>query len=109
MIERSRFSCALFGVDNGVDDPAAHVEEMDRLFDATWTFDPTVISDLCDLVLVEAATGDPERADVIAQAVAAYPPREPSRSFERRFNRLTFEALEPAAIVGVVNFCARRS
>lgn len=88
------FSCALFGVDNGIADPATPFEEMDRLFDATWTFDPTVISDLCDLVLAEAATGDPQRADVMARAVASYPPREPSRSFERRFNRLTFEALE---------------
>ena len=86
------FSVALFGEDNPSDVPPH--EEMDRVFDAAWTFDPAIVTDLCEVLQREVTGEQPERAEVVAAAVRQHPPRAASPIFEQRFNRRVFEAME---------------
>ncbi len=86
------FSVALFGEDNPRDVPPH--EEMDRVFDAAWTFDPAIVTDLCDVLMREVRRDHPERAAEVAAAMQLHPPRVASSVFEQRFNRRVFEAME---------------
>lgn len=88
----TEFSVALFGEDNPGDVPPA--EEMDRVFDAAWTFDPAIVRNLCDVLLHEVRRDHPDRADQVAAAMQQHPPRTASTIFEQRFNRRVFEAME---------------
>lgn len=86
------FSVALFGEDNPEDVPPH--EEMDRVFDAAWTFDPQLVGELCDVLVAEVRGDHPDRADVIVDAVAAHPPRSADPGYEQRFHAQVFETLE---------------
>ncbi|MFP5309572.1 MAG: DICT sensory domain-containing protein, partial [Actinomycetes bacterium] len=86
------FSCALFGIDHPeLGDP---VEEMDRVFDAAWTFDPELVRELVEVVLREAQSSDPDRAARLREAAAAVGTTSLSGDVERRFHREVFEVLE---------------
>lgn len=94
VVQAEQFSCALFGVDRpdrGVELP---VDEMDRLFDATWTFDPVVIGELSQLVLQVARNSDAASSDRLDAALRRFPPRTPSREFEARFHQRMLVTLE---------------
>lgn len=86
------FSVALFGEDNP-DDVQPH-EEMDRVFDAAWTFDPAIVADLCNVLIEQVRSDHPDRANEVTAAVQLHPPRAASTLFEQRFNRRVFEAME---------------
>lgn len=86
------FSVALFGQDNPDDVPPA--EEMDRVFDAAWTFDPSMVRVVCDTLLAEVAAAHPDRLLDLTAAIEAHPPRSTSPIFEQRFTARVFEALE---------------
>lgn len=94
VVQAEQFSCALFGVDRpdpGVDLP---IVEMDRLFDATWTFDPEVIGELSDLVLRVARVADPASSEGLEAALGRFPPRTASRELEARFHQRMFATME---------------
>lgn len=86
------FCCALFGADNPAQPSPA--EEMDRLFDATWTFDPALVSDLCEVLRREVLASDPTRIGMIDDAIRRFPPRNSFPVFEARFHARVFETLE---------------
>lgn len=86
-------ACAMFGVDHP-ESEAPVIEEMDRVFDATWTFAPDVVSDLAALVVDVAERTDPERARVIGSGLDAVGIREATPAFEQEFNARIFETLE---------------
>lgn len=92
IVVTEEFSCALFGMDNP--DEAVPSEEMDRIFDAAWTFEPALIGEFCDLVLAEAAATDPDGAAVIAADIRAFPPKPVLPRFEHMFQTRMFETLE---------------
>lgn len=87
-----QFCVALFGEDNHAD--VAPTEEMDRVFDAAWTFDPVIVSDLCNVLVREVQHAHPDRAAEVVAAMQEHPPRVASPLFEQRFNRRVFEAME---------------
>lgn len=94
VVQAEQFSCSLFGVDRpdvGVDLP---IVEMDRLFDATWTFDPVIIGELSDLVLRVARISNPAGCERLEAALLRFPPRTASRELEARFHQRMFETLE---------------
>lgn len=86
------FSVALFGEDNP--DLMAPAEEMDRVFDAAWTFDPAMVGVLCDTLVDEVRRTHPDRVQEVAEAIAAHPPRAANPIFEQRFTARVFEAME---------------
>ena len=87
-----QFSAALFGEDNPDDVPP--YEEMDRVFDAAWTFDPQLVGELCDVLVAEVRRGHPERTQSVVDSIADHSPRTAQPLFEQRFNRRVFEAME---------------
>lgn len=87
-----QFSVALFGEDNPSDTPPH--EEMDRVFDAAWTFDPALVAEVCQILLDTVRDEHPDRLHEIAQAIAAQPVRTADTRYEQRFNRRVFEAVE---------------
>jgi signal transduction histidine kinase len=86
------FSAVLFGLDNPEELPPG--EEMDRVFDALWTFDPDVVAACCTLLLDAARSRDPDRAQVLESAIARHPPRPADPVMEQRFMAKTFDAVE---------------
>lgn len=94
VVQAEKFSCALFGVDRpdpGIDLP---IDEMDRLFDATWTFDPEIIGELSKLVLGVAGVSDPAGSGGLEAALRRFPPRTASRELEARFHQRMFATME---------------
>ena len=63
LVQAEQFSCVLFGVDRPDPDVDMPIDEMDRLFDATWTFEPDIIGELSDLVMQAARASDPASSD----------------------------------------------
>lgn len=94
VVQAEQFSCALFGVDRP--DPGADlpIDEMDRLFDATWTFEPDLIGELSDLVLAVARASDPHGSVRLEEALRRFPPRTASRKLEARFHQRMFATME---------------
>ena len=94
VVQAEQFSCALFGVDNP--DPGAElpIDEMDRLFDATWTFEPDIVGELSQLVLGVARMTDPDGADRLEASLGEFPPRTASRELEARFHQRMFATME---------------
>ena len=87
-----QFSVALFGEDNPDDEPPH--EEMDRVFDAAWTFDPALVGEMCEVLLEEVRRDHPDRVAEVAEAIATQPVRVADSRYEQRFNRRVFEAME---------------
>lgn len=87
-----QFSVALFGEDNPTDIPPH--EEMDRVFEAAWTFDPVLVTEVCEILLDTVRDEHPERVQEVADAIAAQPARVTDPRYEQRFNRRVFEAME---------------
>ena len=94
VVQAEDFSCALFGVDRPEPDAELPIDEMDRLFDATWTFEPDIIGELSDLVLRVARTSDPASAEQLEAALRRFPPRTASRELESRFHQRMFATME---------------
>ena len=94
VVQAEQFSCALFGVDRPDPDVDLPIDEMDRLFDATWTFEPDIIGELSDLVLGVARTSDPASSDRLEIALRRFPPRTASRELEARFHQRMFATME---------------
>ena len=94
VVQAEQFSCALFGVDRPDPDVDLPIDEMDRLFDATWTFEPDIIGELSDLVLGVARTSDPASSDRLEIALRRFPPRAASRELEARFHQRMFATME---------------
>lgn len=86
------FCCALFGADNPSQEVPA--EEMDRVFDAAWTFDPSLVSDLCAVLRRETLAIDATRVTVVDDALHRFPPTQRSAHFEAMFTARVFEILE---------------
>ena len=84
----------MFGVDRPDPDVDLPIDEMDRLFDATWTFEPDIIGELSDLVLGVARTSDPASSDRLEIALRRFPPRTASRELEARFRQRMFATME---------------
>jgi len=94
VVQAEHFSCALFGVDRPEPDVEMPIDEMDRLFDATWTFEPGIIGELSDLVLRVARTSDPAGSDRLEAALRRFPPRTASRELEASFHQRMFATVE---------------
>lgn len=94
VVQAEEFSCALFGVDRPDPDVDLPIDEMDWLFDATWTFEPGIIGELSDLVLGVARTSDPESAGRLETALHRFPPRTASRELEARFHQRMIATME---------------
>ena len=94
LVQAEQFSCALFGVDRPDPDVDLPIDEMDRLFDATWTFEPDIIGELSDLVLRVARASDPASCDRLETALRRFPPRTASRQLEAQFHQRMFATME---------------
>jgi signal transduction histidine kinase len=96
VVQAEPFSCALFGVDRPDPDPDPDlpIDEMERLFDATWTFEPGIIGELSHLVLRVARTSDPASSDRLEAALRRFQPQTASPEFVARFHQRMFAKME---------------
>lgn len=87
-----RFSAAVFGRE--LAEQAAPTEDMERRFVAVWTFDGTVVADVCATLHGVCRTLDARAAHRVEAALAAHPPRDPDAILGQRFANAVFERLE---------------
>lgn len=69
-------------------------DEHDRRFLAIWSFDPTVVGDLLELVFAASADLGPACTARLDAAARAMPPRVPEPLMAQRFTNEVFERLE---------------
>ncbi|MFW5933382.1 MAG: DICT sensory domain-containing protein [Actinomycetota bacterium] len=87
-----RFSAAVFGRE--LVEQAVPAEDMERRFVAVWTFDGTVVADVCATLHGVCRTLDARAAHRVEAALAAHPPRDPDAILGQRFANAVFERLE---------------
>ncbi len=90
----SGFSALVFGRELT---RARPTREDERRFLAIWSFDPTVVSDLLEVLLAATADLDPACAAQLEAAAATMPPRVPDALMAQRFANAVFERLDAGA------------
>jgi len=90
------FSAMLFGRELvGTPEP----DEPDRQFLTIWSFDPTVVGDLAEVVLASAADLPPDAYALVREAVEAVAPRPPEPLVVQRFLNALLERLQAGQVL----------